>query len=109
MRTSLAHRAAYRLRYHQGRLSPGMTDAQHPLKPPAWAKHFPPSTAQPSHIFNFTGTTVKATETVRKVLTENDRGYDIWENPPRRCAYTLPASIPLLQVARMGPWAQGRY
>lgn len=61
----------------------------HPLKPPAWAKNFPDSTAKPSSLFNFTGTTASSTAAVRKVLTENDHGYDIFENPPRRCECVL--------------------
>lgn len=93
MRTSLARQAAYRLRYHQGKLKPGLENMTHPLQPPAWAKNFPDSTARPSSLFNFTGTTASSTAAVRKVLTENDHGYDIFENPPRRCEWSPAPSL----------------
>lgn len=54
---------------------------------PALAKNFPPSSAQPSSIFHFSGVTPQSTETTRRVLTENDQRYDMWYSPPIRCMY----------------------
>lgn len=60
------------------------TQAQPLRKPPALAADFPKSEAQPSSIFTFTGVTPQSTETLRRILTENDHGYDMWE-AERRC------------------------
>lgn len=49
------------------------------LPVPELAKHFPASTASPSHVFPFPGVTAATTQTVRRILTENDRTSDIYE------------------------------
>ncbi|EIW70851.1 hypothetical protein TREMEDRAFT_28974 [Tremella mesenterica DSM 1558] len=46
---------------------------------PPYAANFPSSTAQPSSIFPFPGVTPQSTRTVRRILEENDKTYDIWE------------------------------
>lgn len=53
-------------------------------KPPAFAANYPTSTARPSSLLTFTGVTAASTDAVRKVLTENDHGYDMYEKK-RRC------------------------
>lgn len=58
-------------------------------KPPALAANFPDSQARMSSVFTFTGVTPQSTETVRRVLTENDHGYDMWERE-RRCSSPPP-------------------
>ncbi|WVQ77260.1 hypothetical protein IAR50_006943 [Cryptococcus sp. DSM 104548] len=67
---------------------------------------FPPSTTNPSAYFNFPGVSPQSTSVARRVLEENNRGYDIYEG--RRFAhnhfphslltrYALGASPHLLQ------------
>jgi hypothetical protein len=51
--------------------------------PPTWAANFPPSSARPSPI-SLPGLTPASTTTVRRVLEENNRGYDMWQEE-RRC------------------------
>jgi hypothetical protein len=46
---------------------------------PALAKNFPDSTAVPSSYFKWPGITDSSTKTVRRILEENDRKYDIYE------------------------------
>ena len=46
---------------------------------PPFARDFPGSTASPSQTFHWPGVTAESTSTVRKVLEENDRKYDIYE------------------------------
>jgi len=45
---------------------------------PALAKNFPDSTAVPSSYFKWPGITADSTKTVRRILEENDRKYDIY-------------------------------
>ncbi|RSH81577.1 hypothetical protein EHS25_006199 [Saitozyma podzolica] len=52
--------------------------APHPV--PSFAKNFPASTASPSKVFPFPGVTDESTKAVRRVLTENDQRYDIYES-----------------------------
>lgn len=61
------------------------------LKPPSWAANFPPSTARPSKLFQFPGITPETTAAVRRVIEENDRGYDMYEWN-RRCKLLLVSS-----------------
>lgn len=63
-----------------------------PLRqPPALAKDFPASKAGRSSIFTLTGVTSQSTEALRRVLTENDHSYDMWEKARRcePCRYTV--------------------
>lgn len=75
------------------------------LKPPTFAAHFPTSTARSSRLFNFTGVTAQSTETVRRVLTENDHAYDIFQRRPMRCELPTSTSSSVrgnpLQTSRM--------
>ncbi|KAL1405379.1 hypothetical protein Q8F55_009010 [Vanrija albida] len=48
------------------------------LPPPPLAASFPASTARPSSTFTFVGATPEATATLRRVLEENDRAYDVY-------------------------------
>lgn len=60
-------------------------------KKPSFAADWPSSQAQPSSIFTFTGVTPESTEAVRRVLTENDHAYDMWE-AERRCELNVARS-----------------
>lgn len=67
------------------------TKTHDPLrKPPALAADFPSSTARASSLFTFTGVTNSSTEAVRRVLTENDHAYDMYERK-RRCELVVQA------------------
>lgn len=63
-------------------------------KPPALAANFPSSTARPSSLFTLTGVTAGSTETVRRVLNENDHAYDMYEKK-RRCASPVTTLTPV--------------
>lgn len=56
---------------------------------PTLASSFPFSTAQPSAIFHFPGGSAASGEMVRRVLTENDHKYDIYESA--RCEWDVSA------------------
>ncbi|KAK8864191.1 hypothetical protein IAR55_001437 [Kwoniella newhampshirensis] len=64
-----------------------MSSGNSPKIPPDYAKKFPDSTVGPSKLLNWKwpGVTWESTKTVREVLEENDRGYDIYES--RRFAH----------------------
>ena len=46
---------------------------------PPLARNFPDSTAVPSSYFRWPGIADSSTQTVRRILEENDRKYDIYE------------------------------
>ncbi|KLT40791.1 hypothetical protein CC85DRAFT_287064 [Cutaneotrichosporon oleaginosum] len=71
-------------------------------RPPALASNFPSSQAKPSPYFIFTGVTPQSTESVRRVLTENDHAYDMWEKK-RRYAHNHFAHSALTRYALGAP------